>query len=158
MTSFQKHDSCPILMHVILTSLVHHWIQFSVFILYLFGSSAEMRWVEFLRLKGQAFELLRYEIPDLWSFLRKRQLVRSDRRWLMFGSAEKCLFMSPHQTGQFFLFPWVLKEKFSFCGLYWGKDFSYSGYLNSWMLLWPNCFIDKMYFFNLLQSTCLYRK
>lgn len=101
--SFQKHDSCPILMHVILKSLVHHWIQFSVFFLYLFGSSAEMRWVEFLRLKGQAFELLRYEIPDLWSFLRKRQLVWSDRRWLMFGSAEKCLFTSPHQTGQFFL-------------------------------------------------------
>lgn len=100
--SFQKHDSCPFLVHVVLTSLVHHWIQFSAFFLYLFGSSAEMRWVKLLRLRGQPFEVLRYEIPDLYNFLRKRQLVWSDGRWLMFGSAEKRLFMSSHQTGYIF--------------------------------------------------------
>lgn len=149
MPSFKKQDSCPILMHVILTSLVHHWIQFSVFFPYLFGSSAEMRWVEFLRLRGQAFEVLRCEIPDLWNFLRKRRLVWSDRRWLMFGSAEKCLLVISYWL-VFSLFFQVLKEKFSFCGLYWGKDFSYCGYLRSWMLLWLNYFIDKIYFLSLL--------
>lgn len=92
MSSLQKHDSCPFPMHVVFTSLVQHWIQFSVFFLYLFGSSAEMRWTKFLRLRGQAFEVLRYEIPDLWNFLRKRQLVWSDGSWLMFASAEKNVY------------------------------------------------------------------